>query len=319
MRQILFGGTLLTAFLGGLVALLAPCCISVMLPAYLATGFRRRSGILAATLIFALGVATIIVPIGLGAAALISLVSARHTLVFSLAATAMMAGGIGILLGWKPQIPMWRGRAPTGKGYFSVYGLGVFSGAATSCCAPVLIGVSILSGAAASFPAALAVALTYVVGMVAPLALIALVWDKRDWGASKWAQGRHVTVGLGPLKRTMAFGTAASGFLLIGMGVLAYFQAATGPGMGAAGWLVGLAADLQHIAFNVTKALVWIPGWVVAILLVVAIVFVIQQARRYLARTNSESAASQSFDASSECCAPKATAIAATTEEESRR
>jgi cytochrome c-type biogenesis protein len=318
MRNILFGGTLLTAFLGGLVALLAPCCISVMLPAYLATGFRRRAGILAATLIFALGVATIIVPIGLGAAALISLVSARHTLVFAVAATAMLAGGIAILFGWKPQIPMWSGRAPTGKGYFSVYGLGVFSGAATSCCAPVLIGVSILSGAAASFPAALAVALTYVVGMVAPLALFALIWDKRDWGASKWTQGRQVTLGVGRFKRRMAIGTAASGFLLIGMAVLAYLQAAAGPGMGANGWLVSRAADLQHFAVNITKALAWIPGWVVALLLVIAIFFIIRSARRYLSQTNSESVASQPFEASSECCTPMAIVTEATTEEESR-
>jgi cytochrome c-type biogenesis protein len=319
MRDILFGGTLLTAFLGGLVALLAPCCISVMLPAYLATGFRRRAGILAATLIFALGVATIIVPIGLGAAALISLVSGQHTLVFSIAATAMLAGGVAMLLGWKPQIPMLPGRAPTGNGYLSVYGLGVFSGAATSCCAPVLIGVSILSGAAASFPAALAVAVTYVVGMVAPLALLALVWDRRDWGASKWTQGRQVTLGLGRFKRTMAFGTAASGFLLIGMAVLAYVQAAAGPGMGADGWLVSLAADLQHFAANITNALAWIPGWAVAALLVVATSFIIRQARTYLTRPKVASAVTQPLEASSDCCTPKATTTKATNDEESRR
>ncbi|MEB0005072.1 hypothetical protein QN351_18620, partial [Cryobacterium sp. 10C2] len=53
MENLLFGGTLLAAFLGGLVALLAPCCVSVMLPAYLASGMRRRSGIVGATLVFA--------------------------------------------------------------------------------------------------------------------------------------------------------------------------------------------------------------------------------------------------------------------------
>lgn len=319
MRDILFGGTLLTAFLGGLVALLAPCCISVMLPAYLSTGFRRRAGVLAATLIFALGVATIIVPIGLGAAALISLVSGQHALVFSVAATAMLAGGIAILFGWKPQIPMWPGRAPTGKGYLSVYGLGVFSGAATSCCAPVLIGVSILSGATASFPAALAVAITYVVGMVAPLALFALVWDKRDWGASKWSQGRQVTLRMGRFQRTLAFGTAASGFLLIGMAVLAYIQAAAGPGMGADGWLVSLAADLQHIAVNTTKALAWIPGWIFALLLVVAISLIIRAARRYLSRPKMDSDVPKTFAASSQCCAPNVGAAEATPEEKSLR
>ena len=318
MRELLFGGTLLTAFLGGLVALLAPCCISVMLPAYLATGFRRRAGLLAATLIFGLGVATIIVPIGLGAAALISLVSSQHVLVFSVAATAMLVGGVAMLLGWKPQLPMLPGRAPTGKGYASVYGLGVFSGAATSCCAPVLIGVSILSGAAASFPGALTVAVTYVIGMVAPLALLALLWDRRDWGSSKWVQGRQITLRLGRLKRTMAFGTAASGFLLIGMAALAYVQAARGPGMGADGWLVNLAADLQHIAVVITNSLSWVPGWLVAVLLIIATVFIVRQSRRHLDRPRQELMESATNESGVDCCTPKTPTISASPGEESR-
>lgn len=318
MRDLLFGGTLLTAFLGGLVALLAPCCISVMLPAYLATGFRRRAGLLAATLIFGLGVATIIVPIGLGAAALISLVSSQHVLVFSVAATAMLIGGVAMLLGWKPQLPMLRGRAPTGNGYVSVYGLGVFSGAATSCCAPVLIGVSILSGAAASFPGALTVAVTYVIGMVAPLALLALLWDRRDWGSSKWVQGRQITLRLGRLQRTMAFGTAASGFLLIGMAALAYVQAARGPGMGADGWLVKLAADLAHIAVVITNSSSWVPGWLVAILLITATIFIVRQSRRHFDRPRQNLAESATDESEVDCCTPKTPTINASAGEESR-
>ncbi|WP_328982720.1 copper resistance protein CopC [Streptomyces mirabilis] len=209
MGDLLFGTTLLASFLGGVVALLAPCCVSVMLPAYLATGFRRRTGILAATLVFAAWVATVIVPIGLGATALVSLISGHHLLVFSIGGAAMALGGLALLAGWKPQLPMIAGRAPHGHGFGSVYGLGVFSGAASSCCAPVLAGVAVLSGAAASFPAALAVSLTYVAGMVAPLCLLALVWDRRDWGASRLLQGRQVTVGVGRLRRPL--GSAVSG------------------------------------------------------------------------------------------------------------
>ena len=48
MHQVLFGTALLVSFLGGVVALLAPCCVSVMLPAYFAAGFARRTGIAAA-------------------------------------------------------------------------------------------------------------------------------------------------------------------------------------------------------------------------------------------------------------------------------
>ena len=57
MDELLVGTTLLASFLGGVVALLAPGCVSVMLPAYLATGFRHRGGVVPATLVFGAGVA----------------------------------------------------------------------------------------------------------------------------------------------------------------------------------------------------------------------------------------------------------------------
>ncbi|MET8326185.1 cytochrome c biogenesis protein CcdA [Streptomyces sp. NPDC005181] len=283
MGQLLFGTTLLASFLGGMVALLAPCCVSVMLPAYLATGFRRRTGVLAATLVFAAGVATVIVPIGLGATALVALVSGHHLLVFSLGGIAMLLGGLALLAGWKPQLPMPAGRAPSGHGFGSVYGLGLFSGAASSCCAPVLAGVAVLSGATASFPAALMVSLTYVAGMVAPLCLLALVWDRRDWGASRLLHGRQVTVRLGRFRRRMALGSAASGVLLAVMGALTLVQAFTGPDMASGGWRVRVAADLQHAASVVTKALGWLPGWGIALLLAAVAAFLARQARAHLA------------------------------------
>lgn len=301
MEQLLFGGTLVAAFLGGLVALLAPCCVSVMLPAYLATGFRHRVGILAATLVFALGVATVIVPIGLGATALVALVSGQHALVFSLAATAMLIGGVAMLMGWKPRLPMLPGRAPTGHGFGAAYGLGVFSGAASSCCAPVLAGVAILSGATASFPAALAVSFTYVAGMVTPLAVLALVWERKDWGSTKWLHGRQVTIRLWRFSRVMTLGTAAGAFLLIGMAALTYVQAALGPGMGSGGAFVQVAADLQHSASIVSAALAWIPGWVIAAVLILGTAFIVWQARRHLNR-NPKADADEALDPPEECC-----------------
>ncbi|MDJ0341045.1 cytochrome c biogenesis protein CcdA [Streptomyces sp. H10-C2] len=284
MRDLLFGTTLLASFLGGMVALLAPCCVSVMLPAYLAAGFRRRTGILAATLVFAAGVATAIVPIGLGASALTALVSGHHLLVFSLGGAAMLVGGAAVLAGWKPQLPLPAGRAPGGHGFGSVYGLGLFSGAASSCCAPVLAGVAVLSGAAASFPAALAVSLAYVAGMVAPLCLLALVWDRRDWGATRLLHGRQVTWRLGRWRRAIPLGTAASGVLLLAMGALTTFQAVRGPDMASGGWRLRLAADLQHAASLTTSALAWLPGWVFAILLASAVGCLARQAAHHLGR-----------------------------------
>ncbi|MGH7752821.1 MAG: cytochrome c biogenesis CcdA family protein, partial [Gemmatimonadales bacterium] len=193
----------------------------------------------------------------------------------------------------------------------------------SSCCAPVLAGVAVLSGATASFPAALAVALTYVAGMVAPLAILSLVWDRKDWGARKWLQGRQVTLRLGRIRRTMAFGSAASAFLLIAMAVLTYVQAALGPGMGSDGWLVQLTADLQHTASVITSALAWLPGWAVAAALILGAAYIIWQARRHLnlptPSTAATSAPATAAEAEPDCCAPQTPTAPALTAEDSQR
>ena len=312
MHGVLFGTTLLASFLGGVVALFAPCCVSVMLPAYLATGFRRRTAVLAATLVFAAGVATVIVPIGVGASELSALVSGHHFVVFSIGGLAMMAGGMAVLAGWKPRLPFAVGPAPGGHGMLSVYGLGVFSGAASSCCAPVLAGVAVLSGAAASFPAALTVSLTYVVGMVAPLAVIALIWDRRDWGSSRLLHGREITVGVGRVKRRMPLGMAASGVLLAGMGVLTVVIAFTGPDMGTSGWRVRMSASLQHWAAVTTHWLSWLPGWVFAVALAAAVIFLLRQARRRARPTTVSGAVAEVQTATDRCCADERPVAAAT-------
>lgn len=282
MHEVLVGTALLTAFAGGLVALLAPCCVSVMLPAYLATGFRRRSGVLAGTLVFAAGVATVIVPIGLGASALTALISGHHLTVFLVGGVAMAVGGVAVIAGWKPRLPMPAGRSPRAEGgVVATYGLGVFSGAASACCAPVLAGVAVLSGAAGSFVAALTISLTYVAGMVVPLALLALVWDRRDWGSSRWLHGREVSVGVGRFRRRAPVGALLGGALLVAMGLLTVGIAFTGPGMGPGGWRERVAADLGHWASVMTRNLAWLPGWAVLAVLLAVTILVVRQVRSH--------------------------------------
>jgi cytochrome c-type biogenesis protein len=280
MHQVLFGTALLTSFLSGVVALLAPCCVSVMLPAFFATGFSRRTGIAAATAVFAAGVATLIVPIGLGASAVSAALPAHHLLIFSIGGAAMLAGGAAVLAGWKPMLPVPSLRSPTGHGYAAAYGLGLFSGIASACCAPVLAGVVVLTGATASFGSALAVSLTYVAGMVTPLAVLALAWEGRDWGSSRLLSGRTVRLGIGRFGRSMPLGTAASGLVLLAMGVLTLVTAVTGPSMGSSGWRETMTAWLQHASSVTGRALSWLPGWAVLLLLAVVAAALAWAARR---------------------------------------
>lgn len=146
MNEILFTSTVLASFLGGVLALMAPCCISVMLPAYFASTLCRRTQIVAMTLVFAAGVGTVILPIALGATALSRLLLGQHAWVFGIGGLLMVLAGLAMLAGRSFTLRMLGGRAASGGGIRSVYGLGVFSGGASACCAPVLIGVATLAG-----------------------------------------------------------------------------------------------------------------------------------------------------------------------------
>ncbi|MFV0138089.1 cytochrome c biogenesis CcdA family protein [Streptomyces sp. HMX87] len=305
MGELLFGTTLLASFLGGMVALLAPCCISVMLPAYFATGFRSRGRVVAGTLAFGAGVATVIVPIGLGATALSAVFQRYHLWIYLTGGVLMLAGGLAVLAGWKPKLPMPSGGTPRqGGGFKAAYGLGAFSGIASACCAPVLAGVVVLSGASGSFLAALGVALTYVLGMVAPLVVIALAWERGHRGPAKVLEGRQVPLRLGAWRRRLPLGDLLAGSLLVAMGVLTAALAFTGSDMAPSGWRARLAADLDHFASRITDALSWLPGWAVALAAAVAVALLIRRALRSATPAGAEPVGADAPDpaAPAACC-----------------
>jgi cytochrome c-type biogenesis protein len=280
VAELLLGTTLLASFLGGLVALLAPCCVSVMLPAYLATGFRHHGGVVPATLVFGAGVATVILPIGLGATALSRLLVEQHTAVFLVGGALMLVGGLAMLAGWKPNLPMPAARSARPNSFRSAYFLGMFSGIASACCAPVLAGVAVLSGAAASFPVALGIGLAYVAGMVAPLAVAGLLWDRHQDRLAPLLTGRQVTVRLGRLRHRLPLGNALSGLLMIAMGLLAGALAFTDSAMSADGWQLRMGAWLQHASSVAVDKLSWLPGWALVAALVLGLALLLRRAHR---------------------------------------
>ncbi len=122
MSQLLFSTAVVAAFFVGMVALFAPCCVSIMLPAYLATGVHRRRGLLTMTFIFAAGVSAIILPIAFGATALSRLINGEHAIVYSTMAVVMLLLGIAMATGFRLPIPMIGHRAQEGGGNWSETG-----------------------------------------------------------------------------------------------------------------------------------------------------------------------------------------------------
>lgn len=281
--SLFFGGSVVAAVIAGSVSLFAPCCISVMLPAYFATAFQNRRLLVAMTFLFAAGVATVVLPIALGAAALRDLLLEEHTAIYVAMGALMLGLAAYTLLGGKLRIPTPGARAGGRAGPLGAYSLGIFSGVASSCCAPVLAGVVALSGVAGSFGAAVGLGGAYVFGMVAPLFVISLLWERFDWRASRLFQPRSFSYRLGPLKRTISGSALASGLLLASMSGAVLWIGLAGDAMPSPeGWVARVSAELRHYGAEATDALAWMPTWTGAVLLIAAVMLLARRAMRQL-------------------------------------
>jgi len=280
---VFFGGSLVAATVAGMIALFAPCCISVMLPAYFASSFQNRRRLVAMTFIFAAGIGTVVLPIALGASALLRLINAGHTPVYVTGGLLMVALGLYTLAGGRIDLPSPGRGVGGGTGPTAVYSLGLFSGLASSCCAPVLAGLVALSGISQSLGLALVFGSAYVFGMVFPLFVISLLWEMRDWRTSRLFRHRTFSWRLGPLAASIGASQLASGVLLLLMGVGTTWIGLAGQSMPASGdWQARLAVTLQQGGQVVTAALARLPNWVAALVLLAVVGLLAARAWRQL-------------------------------------
>lgn len=174
MESVLFQTSLIAAFIAGVVALFAPCCISFLLPAYLGSVFKEKEKVLLMTLIFGLGIFVVMMPAVLGVAALSKALFIYHDEIYIIGGFVMLFAAAITFLGIKFPMPQLPGRETGKHDPLSIFMLGVFSGITSACCAPVLIGILTLTFLTPSFFGALSIGATYVLGMVFPLLIISI-------------------------------------------------------------------------------------------------------------------------------------------------
>ncbi len=168
-QTILLQTSIIAAFLAGMLALFAPCCVSYLLPAYLGSVFKERKRVLLMTIIYSLGIFVVMIPAVLGSKLISLAVFRYHTQIYLIGGGFMFLVGIVSLLGLK--LPMPNIKQPTRQGTdpLSIFILGIFSGITSACCAPVLVGVLTLSFLSPSMWQSLLIGFVYVLGMVTPL------------------------------------------------------------------------------------------------------------------------------------------------------
>src|SRR3990167_3846840 len=132
----LFGISLTASFLAGVLALFAPCCITFLFPSYLGTIFKENKRVMYYTLIFAIGIAFVLVPIALGLRFAILFLDSYHLQIYYLGALIMFLMGVMTLkpILHLPQIFHVSGLQGKKVNTINVFGLGLMSGLTCAFC-----------------------------------------------------------------------------------------------------------------------------------------------------------------------------------------
>jgi cytochrome c-type biogenesis protein len=182
MSDALMAGSMAAAFAAGTVAFFAPCCAGVMMPAYLAAiGGGHRFRVARLTAVYIAGVALVVLPITLAAAVLSSYITKWHPQLFAIGGLMMI--GVAVALWRGAMLPLELPQPKMTGSVVSVFALGVFSGAATACCVPVLAGAIALSATSGTLAGGLLLGIAYVAGMIAPLVPVAVLYGRAKTSA----------------------------------------------------------------------------------------------------------------------------------------
>lgn len=266
--NILFETSIAASFLAGAMALFAPCCVTFMLPSYFAFAFKQKRLMILMTFVFFFGVATIVVPIGLGVAFLSSLFKSYHREAFYLGGIFLVLLSYLSISGKTLSIPFHKNPPDLKKNdALSVYLLGLFSGLASSCCAPVLVGVLSLTALSANMFQALILSLTYVFGMVFPLFLMAYFWERFHVGENKIVKN-----GIGRLKE---LSNVIAALIFFSMGIYTLYLAAANKITSVSPSQTQFIAYMTIVQKKILSVTNWFPDWVflLIILSIMALLF----------------------------------------------
>jgi len=276
--NLLASGSVLAAFFAGGVALFAPCCIVFLAPGYLALAARNhRWRLLPLTFVFTAGLALVLVPVTLGISLVAATIAHFHAPLYYAGGALMLALAALALSGRMWNMPRFLPAPDARRGdSASFFAFGVFSGIASSCCAPVLAGVMTLSALAGTPGGGLVLGVAYVFGMVFPLLLMALAWDKLRLNQRHLGRSRPVRLHLAG--RTLVTSTVniavAAGFTVMAGSV--FYLAGAGRMTGGPGFQSAIGRGLAHVFGRIEIWTAPVPQAVLGLaLLALAAVFAI--------------------------------------------
>ncbi|OGF69091.1 hypothetical protein A3H65_00660 [Candidatus Giovannonibacteria bacterium RIFCSPLOWO2_02_FULL_45_14] len=189
----------------------------------------------------------------MGAAGLGKLISKYHDQIFVVGGVFFLFLGASMLLGRHFSMPFSVHPKLKINNASSVFTLGIFSGFATMCCAPVLAGVIALSILPNSIFWGGIYAIAYVFGMVAPLFLIAYLLDKNDFTQKLMESNKRLSYSIGRRQISLAIADLLSGATFFLMGVFILYLAATNQlAMGGGEFQIKINIYLNQLVQTIT-------------------------------------------------------------------
>lgn len=285
---------LLTAFFGGVLALLSPCG-ALLLPAFFAATTGTKARLLAHGAVFYLGLSVTLVPFGLGLGAMGSLMTTQRGLIIALTSILLVVLGAAQMFGLGfdlarvlPGAAAMRQHAATrATGFLRTFMMGAASGVAGFCAGPILGAILTLAVARGDAWDAGALLAVYAAGMVVPLLVIAALWQRMTATGRSALRGRTFTL----LGRDLHSTSVLTGGLIMVVGVVFWLT------NGLVGMPTLIPTDVQTWMQDGTSVLA-APGYdVVAILLLAGTAVAAWAIAR---RRRSEPASGDSCDATAQ-------------------
>lgn len=260
------------AFFGGLLSLLSPCS-ALLVPAFFAYAFQSRRELLSRTLVFYLGLAAMLVPLGMGSSVVGMLFFGhRQTLILVsgiliIALGVMQLAGQGFSIG---PIARLQNRIQ-GDSWGATLALGAVYGLAGFCSGPILGAVLTVAASSGHVLTGAALLATYAAGMAAPLFVLAMLWDRFNLGRRRWLRGKELTIGRLRVHTTNLISGLM--FVLLGLTFIVYqgtsalsglyeSNGAVDAAFAAEEWIEKISRDVPDVLF-----LILLAGIVLAVII----------------------------------------------------
>lgn len=213
---------LLSAFIGGSLALLSPCG-ALLLPAFFASTVGSGPRLWLHGVVFYVGLVVVLVPLGIGVGVVGSVFVTDRGVIIIAASVLLIVLGAAQVLGFGfdaarllPGAGTLQSQSDARAGLVKTVLLGAASGVAGFCAGPILGAVLTLAAAQGDVVTAGTLLAVYGAGMVVPLTVLAALWGRIGTRTRAALRGRTFTV----LGRELHSTSVVTGLLILAVGIL---------------------------------------------------------------------------------------------------